>query len=117
MSGFSLGIRIEISRNFRHGLEKDVSRQPTTNPGLKLPAVHQFNTQGSSMINSFVLKYLKTIEMTGVIMRISSFSLVSWLGPHSPFLFVWIFNTCDAVVLSWCAALRKDAAYTLLNVF
>jgi hypothetical protein len=44
-------------------------------------------------------------------------SLVSWLGPHSPFLFVWIFDTTGAVALSWCATLKKDAAYTLLNVF
>lgn len=28
-----------------------------------------------------------------------------------------MFNTIDAVVLSWCAILKKDAAYTLLNVF
>ena len=74
-------------------------------------------TEGSTMINTFVLKNIKIIEMTGVIMRISSFSLVSWLGPHSPFLFVWIFNTIDAVGLSWCAVLKKDAAYTVLNVF
>jgi hypothetical protein len=65
------------------------------------------------MLNAFVLKNIKAIEMTGVIMRITSFSLVSWLGPHSPFLFVWI----DAVALSWCATLKKDAAYTVLNVF
>jgi len=69
------------------------------------------------MINSFVLKNIKTIEMTGVMMRIGSFSLVSWLGAHSPFMFVWIFNTIDAVALSWCATLKKDAAYTVLNVF
>jgi hypothetical protein len=69
------------------------------------------------MLNTFVLKNIKAIEMTGVIMRITSFSLVSWLGSHSPFLFVWIFNTTDAVALSWCATLKKDAAYTVLNVF
>ncbi|MBM3403014.1 MAG: hypothetical protein FJY21_12060 [Bacteroidetes bacterium] len=50
-------------------------------------------------------------------MRIFSFTLVSWLGPQSPFLFVWIFNTADAFLLSWCAILKKDHAYTLLNVF
>ncbi len=50
-------------------------------------------------------------------MRIVSFSVVSWLGPASPFLFVWIFNTIDAVMLAWCAVLKKDRAYTLLNVF
>lgn len=35
-------------------------------------------------------------------MRISSFTLVSWLGPQSPFMFVWVVNTCDAVLLTWC---------------
>jgi len=55
--------------------------------------------------------------MVGVLMRIFSFSLVSWLGPESPFMFVWAFNTTDAVILSWCSILKKDNAYTLLNVF
>lgn len=68
-------------------------------------------------MNTFVLKYIKPIEMIGVMMRIGSFSLVSWMGPHSPFLFVWIFNTLDAIALSWCAVLKRDAAYSLLNVF
>ena len=68
-------------------------------------------------MNSFVLKYIRFIEMLGVLMRIFSFSLVSWLGAESPFLFVWAFNTADAVILSWCSILKKDSAYTLLNVF
>jgi len=55
--------------------------------------------------------------MVGVLMRIFSFSLVSWMGPESPFFFVWAFNTTDAVILSWCSILKKDNAYTLLNVF
>lgn len=55
--------------------------------------------------------------MVGVLMRIVSFTLVSWMGPESPFMFVWIFNTADAILLTWCAALRKDSAYTLLNAF
>lgn len=50
-------------------------------------------------------------------MRIFSFSLVSWMGAESPFMFVWVFNTIDAVILSWCSILKKDNAYTLLNVF
>ncbi|MBL8701772.1 MAG: hypothetical protein JNK67_25545 [Alphaproteobacteria bacterium] len=50
-------------------------------------------------------------------MRIFSFTLVSSMGPQSPFMFVWIFNTADAVPPTWCAALRKDSAYTLLNGF
>jgi hypothetical protein len=68
-------------------------------------------------LNVFILRHLRLLEMTGVVMRIFSFSLVSWLGPDSPFLFVWVFNTIDAILLSWCAVLKKDAAYTLLNVF
>lgn len=68
-------------------------------------------------LNRFVLEHIRTIEMVGVLMRIFSFSLVSWMGPQSPFLFVWIFNTVDAVMLSWCAVLKRDSAYTLLNVF
>ena len=68
-------------------------------------------------INSFVYTYIRTIEMVGVLMRILSFSLVSWLGAESPFFFVWAFNTTDAVILSWCSILKKDKAYTLLNVF
>lgn len=68
-------------------------------------------------INSFIIRHIKVFEMTGVIMRIFSFTLVSWFGPASPFLFVWIFNTADAIILSWCSILKKDAAYTFLNVF
>ncbi len=67
--------------------------------------------------NNFILMHVRTIEMVGVLMRIFSFSLVSWLGPDSPFLFVWIFNTIDAIALSWCAILKKDKAYTVLNLF
>ena len=70
-----------------------------------------------STINAFVLKHIRTFEMIGVVMRIFSFSLVSWLGPASPFMFVWVFNTIDALLLSWCAILKKDQAYTLLYVF
>jgi hypothetical protein len=68
-------------------------------------------------VNAFILKHIRVIELVGVLMRISSFRLVSWLGPASPFLFVWIFNTIDAVILSWCAILKKDLAYSILNIF
>lgn len=71
----------------------------------------------AAAVNAFVLRHMRTLEMTGVLMRIFSFSLVSWLGPASPFLFVWVFNTLDAILLSWCAVLKKDSAYTVLNVF
>lgn len=68
-------------------------------------------------LNALITRHIRSVEMVGVLMRIFSFSLVSWLGPDSPFLFVWAFNTADAILLSWCAVLKKDPAYTLLNVF
>ena len=68
-------------------------------------------------LNLFILKHIKFIEMMGVLMRIFSFSLVSWLGPEGPFMFVWSFNTFDAVILSWYSILKKDFAYILLNLF
>ncbi|HOE17129.1 MAG TPA: hypothetical protein PK344_06895 [Syntrophorhabdaceae bacterium] len=70
-----------------------------------------------SILNAAVTRNIRAIEMIGVLMRIFSFSLVSWLGPKSPFLFVWAFNTTDAVLLSWCAMIKRDRAYTVLNVF
>jgi len=68
-------------------------------------------------LNRIILNNIKVLEMIGVVMRIFSFTLVGWLGPRSPFLFVWSFNTIDALLLSWCAILKKDRAYSLLNVF
>ncbi|MFP5305615.1 MAG: hypothetical protein ACLGI7_07295 [Gammaproteobacteria bacterium] len=70
-----------------------------------------------TVLNNFIFDNLRLIEMIGVLMRIFSFSLVSWMGPASPFMFVWVFNTIDAVMLSWCAILKKDPAYTVLNLF
>lgn len=68
-------------------------------------------------LNNSVARHVRSVEMVGVVMRIISFSLVSWMGSESPFLFVWVFNTIDAIMLSWCAILKRDQAYTLLNVF
>ncbi len=69
------------------------------------------------ILNNFIFVHISIFELIGVIMRIISFSLVSWLGPESPFMFVWVFNTADAILLTWCAILKKDKAYTLLNGF
>ena len=67
--------------------------------------------------NAFLFRHIRSVEMVGVLMRIFSFSLVSWMGPASPFMFVWVFNTVDAVLLSWCAILKRDLAYSVLNLF
>jgi hypothetical protein len=69
------------------------------------------------ILTDFIKNNIPAMEMLGVIMRIISFTLVSWLGPASPFMFVWIFNTVDAVLLTYCATLKQDRAYTLLNGF
>jgi len=58
------------------------------------------DTKNYYLMNQFILRNIKVVEMVGVMMRIFSFTLVSWLGPDSPFLFVWIFNTIDAILLS-----------------
>jgi hypothetical protein len=70
-----------------------------------------------NFIHNFVKNNIPRLEMAGVIMRIFCFTLVSWLGPASPFMLVWVVNTVDAVLLTYCAMLKKDRAYTLLNSF
>ncbi len=70
-----------------------------------------------TLILDYIKAHIPQMEMAGVIMRIFCFTLVSWLGPASPFMFVWIFNTVDAILLTYCATIRKDRAYTLLNGF
>jgi hypothetical protein len=69
------------------------------------------------LITDFIKNNIPQMEMAGVVMRIFCFSLVSWLGPASPFMLVWIVNTVDAVLLTYCAMIKKDKAYTLLNAF
>lgn len=68
-------------------------------------------------VHNFVKNNIPQLEMAGVIMRIFCFTLVSWLGPASPFMLVWLVNTADAILLTYCAMLKKDRAYTLLNAF
>jgi hypothetical protein len=50
--------------------------------------------------NGFVRKNLPAIEIIGVLMRIFSFGLVSVMGPSSPFMFVSVFDTVDALMLT-----------------
>ena len=90
---------------------------PAAAGALNLLDQHYLLPNNPALMNAFVLRHLKAVEMAGVLMRIASFSVVSWLGPASPFLFVWARNTVDAIMLTWCARLRRDAAYTLLNGF
>ena len=68
-------------------------------------------------VNQFIIKHISLIEIISVLMRIFSFTIISWMGANSPFLFIWTVNTVDAIMLSWTAVLKKDKAYTILNIF
>ena len=60
---------------------------------------------------------LELMEGIGVIMRIMAFGLLSVMGPKTPFLLMWIWNSIDAVILTYCAWERDNRPYILLNLF
>ncbi len=62
-------------------------------------------------------KWVKLLESIGVIMRILAFGTLSIMGPGTPFLLMWIWNTIDAVILTYCAWERENKAYLILNIF
>lgn len=62
-------------------------------------------------------KWIELMEGFGVAMRIFSFGMLSILNKDTPFLTMWIINTIDAVILTWCAWERNNKAYMLLNFF
>ena len=62
-------------------------------------------------------KWVKLLESIGVIMRIIAFGTLSIMGPGTPFLLMWIWNTIDAVILTYCAWERENKAYLILNIF
>ena len=62
-------------------------------------------------------KWIELLEGFGVAMRIFSFGMLSILNERTPFLTMWIINTIDAVILTWCAWERSNRAYMLLNFF
>lgn len=60
---------------------------------------------------------IKWMEHIGVIMRVIAFGTLSILGPQTPFLWMWIWNTIDAGILTYCAWERENKAYLILNIF
>ena len=60
---------------------------------------------------------VKLMENIGVIMRIIAFGTLSIMGPGTPFLAMWIWNTIDAIILTYCAWERSNKAYLILNIF
>ena len=62
-------------------------------------------------------KVLEILEGIGVIMRIMAFGLLSVMGKNTPFLWMWIWNTIDAIILTYCAWERDNRPYIILNLF
>lgn len=62
-------------------------------------------------------KVLERLEGIGVLMRILAFGVLSVMGKDTPFLWMWIWNSIDAVLLTYCAHQRGNKPYILLNAF
>ena len=62
-------------------------------------------------------KWISTLESIGVGMRILSFGTLSIMNENTPFLVMWIINTIDALILTYCAYRRENPPYIALNVF
>ena len=60
---------------------------------------------------------IKWMEHVGVVMRVIAFGTLSIMGPNTPFLWMWIWNTIDAIILTYCAWERGNRAYLILNIF
>ncbi len=60
---------------------------------------------------------VKWMENIGVVMRILAFGTLSIMGPDTPFLLMWIWNTIDAIILTYAAWERGNKAYLILNIF
>jgi hypothetical protein len=62
-------------------------------------------------------KVIERLEGVGVVMRIMAFGVLSVMGADTPFLWMWIWNTIDAVILTYCAWERGNRPYIILNIF
>jgi hypothetical protein len=62
-------------------------------------------------------KVLELMEGVGVVMRIAAFGMLSVMGKDTPFLLMWIWNTIDAILLTYCAWERDNKAYIIMNAF
>jgi hypothetical protein len=62
-------------------------------------------------------KVLELMEGIGVVMRIAAFGMLSVMGKDTPFLLMWIWNTIDAILLTYCAWERDNKAYIIMNAF
>jgi len=61
-------------------------------------------------------KLLELLEGIGVVMRILAFGMLSIMGKDTPFLAMWIWNTIDAVILTYCAWERDNKAVKNVDI-
>jgi len=69
------------------------------------------------MLNEREERWINFWEGIGVAMRILAFGVLSIMNENTPFLAMWIVNTIDAVILTYCAFKRKNRPYMALNLF
>jgi hypothetical protein len=62
-------------------------------------------------------KALELMEGIGVVMRIAAFGMLSIMGKDTPFLWMWVWNTIDAVILTYCVWERDNKPYIIMNMF
>jgi hypothetical protein len=62
-------------------------------------------------------KVLELMEGVGVVMRIAAFGMLSVMGKDTPFFWMWVWNTFDAVILTYCAWERDNKPYIIMNTF
>ena len=69
------------------------------------------------MLNEKEERWINFWEGIGVAMRILAFGVLSIMNKDTPFLAMWIVNTIDAVILTYCALRRGNKPYMALNLF
>jgi hypothetical protein len=67
--------------------------------------------------NKMKIVKLELLEFIGVAMRIFSFSILAIMSKDTPLFTMWVINTLDAILLTYCAWKRNNRAYVVLNVF
>ena len=69
------------------------------------------------MLNEREERWINFWEGIGVAMRILAFGVLSIMNADTPFLAMWIVNSVDAIILTYCAYKRKNRPYMALNLF
>jgi chlorite dismutase len=69
------------------------------------------------MLNEKEERWINFWEGIGVAMRILAFGVLSIMNRDTPFLAMWIINSVDAVILTYCAFKRRNRPYIALNLF